>query len=157
MAGDLDDYIDYIARLYPGQFGPSINGLLNSPGTPAMGVPAQSGGAAPPMAPPINIPPGGGSSLPSVTPSTQPAGAAYPDTPTPIASSTSVGDADPNSNGGSSSGGLQALAKQIMAMAGQKGQGLPFPNAAQLSPFTGNAMRPLPLNLPKFGQGPTGG
>src|SRR5580704_1556243 len=156
MAADLDEYLDYIARLYPGQYGQSVYGLLNSPGTPQAGVPAQSGAPAPPMAPPINIPPGGGSALPSVTPSSQPAAAGYPDTPTPIASSTSVGDANPNSNGGAS-GGLAGLAKQLLAMSSSQPQGLQFPNAAQLKPFMGNPLRPLPLNLPKFGQGPTGG
>ena len=156
MAADLDDYLDYIARLYPGQYGQSVYGLLNSPGTPAAGVPAQSGGAAPPMAPPINIPPGGGSALPSVTPSSQPAAAMAPTTPSapdPNATSPIFGTGAAKSGGGS----LDALAKQLMTMASQKGQGLPFPNAAQLQPFTGNPLRPLPLNLPRLGQGPTGG
>lgn len=137
MAGnvysDLNDYMDYLARRFPGQFGQSPElGLLNAqpqrPGSPALPM-APPTTVAPPVQPPAQLPPS-------------------PD-PEPIASGTSVGAPGAADSGQSP---LLKLGQQLMGQAGQqKPQGIPFPDAAKLSPFTGNPLHPLPFNLPRFG------
>lgn len=137
MAGnvydDLPDYMDYLARRFPGQYGQSISGLLSNP--PPGSIPVASGAPAPALAPPINIPPG-------------PPPAAPQAEPEPIASSTTAPapDAAPADQGK----GLMALAQQLMGQAG-KTQGLPFPDLAKIQPGDTGPVRPLPLTLPKFG------
>lgn len=138
----LDDLIDYYARMTPGQFGPStMSGLLNPPNVSPNGTPVPSGAPAPAMPPAINIPVG----PPPAPPSADPA---------PIASGTTApAPTDPMAalGAGKGQGSLDALAQQLMAMANKPATGLPFPKQAQLQPGNTGPMRPLPLNLPKFG------
>lgn len=137
-APTLDDLIDYYARMTPGQFGPStMSGLLNPPNVPASGIPTASGAPAPAMPPAINIPP---------VPPPAPPGA----DPEPIASGTTA--PAPAAPGDPGQSPMFKLATQLMSQAQQqKPQGLPFPDLAKLQPANTGPLRPLPLNLPKFG------
>ena len=139
MAMPLDEYLDYIARLYPGKFGQSVYGLLNAPGESPQGTPVAPGQPAPAMPPTINIPPGG---PPQAAPGQPPAMGE----PAPIASGTSTPAPAAAPGGGNP---ILDLAKQLMGEAG-KTKGLPFPDF-KLAPFTGAPERPLPFTLPRFG------
>lgn len=139
MAGnvydDLPDYMDYLARRFPGEYGQSISGLLNSP--PQGTIPVAPGAPAPALAPPINIPPGPPPGAPQAEPE--------------VASSTTApAPSDAAPAGQDAGSGLMGLAKQLMGQAG-KTQGLPFPDLAKIQPADTGPVRPLPLTLPKFG------
>lgn len=134
---DLDDYLDYIARLYPGQFGQSTSLALQNGGT----QPVAPGAPAPPLPAPLQVP-----NAPAPI-------ASGTSLPVPTSDGTPAGDlTQPSPQSNKTSGGLDALAKQLLAMAGKQGS----PQFMKLAPDNTGPLRPLPLNIPKFGQGPTG-